>query len=81
MFNKVIIRKFLGELRSRKGSFLITNSNPFIVKFYSAEHGGLIEERAKLVFHNKAIDRSGMKRLISRLTDHFGIAYTSHILD
>ncbi|YP_009272151.1 RNA polymerase beta' subunit (chloroplast) [Diospyros lotus] len=38
-------------------------------------------ERANLVFYNKAIDGTAMKRLISRLIDHFGMAYTSHILD
>nr|QTI91257.1 RNA polymerase beta'' subunit [Leuchtenbergia principis] len=41
----------------------------------------LMAERANLVFHNKAIDGTSMKRLISRLIDHFGMAYTSHILD
>ncbi|KAJ4699471.1 DNA-directed RNA polymerase subunit beta'', partial [Melia azedarach] len=34
-----------------------------------------------LVFHNKMIDGTAIKRLISRLIDHFGMAYTSHILD
>nr|QJF46666.1 RNA polymerase beta'' subunit [Zantedeschia rehmannii] len=34
-----------------------------------------------LVFHNKVIDGAAMKRLISRLINHFGMAYTSHILD
>nr|QUB01910.1 RNA polymerase beta' subunit [Commelina communis] len=38
-------------------------------------------ERADLVFHNKVINGTAMKRLISRLIDHFGMAYTSHILD
>nr|YP_010293805.1 RNA polymerase beta'' subunit [Scrotochloa urceolata]ULQ67099.1 RNA polymerase beta'' subunit [Scrotochloa urceolata] len=38
-------------------------------------------ERADLVFHNKEIDGTAMKRLISRLIDHFGMGYTSHILD
>nr|QXE45922.1 RNA polymerase beta'' subunit [Haloragis erecta] len=38
-------------------------------------------ERANQVFHNKVIDGTGMKRLISRLIDHFGMGYTSHILD
>nr|AEZ49483.1 RNA polymerase beta'' subunit [Joinvillea ascendens] len=38
-------------------------------------------ERADLVFHNKEIDGAAMKRLISRLIDHFGMGYTSHILD
>uniref|UniRef100_UPI0030DE220E RNA polymerase beta'' subunit n=1 Tax=Schiedea hookeri TaxID=270411 RepID=UPI0030DE220E len=38
-------------------------------------------ERADLIFHNKSIDGTAMKRLISRLIDHFGMAYTSHILD
>nr|YP_009569841.1 RNA polymerase beta subunit [Microtea debilis]QBC68101.1 RNA polymerase beta subunit [Microtea debilis]QBE86471.1 RNA polymerase beta' subunit [Microtea debilis] len=41
----------------------------------------LMAERANFVFHNKAIDGTAMKRLISRLIDHFGMAYTSHILD
>nr|AUT83177.1 RpoC2 [Campanula rapunculoides] len=40
-----------------------------------------MSERASLVFHNKVIDGTAMKRLISRLIDHFGMAYTSHILD
>nr|YP_010014300.1 RNA polymerase beta'' subunit [Ochradenus baccatus]QOI12807.1 RNA polymerase beta'' subunit [Ochradenus baccatus] len=40
-----------------------------------------MEERANLVFHNKVIDGTAIKRLISRLIDHFGMAYTSHILD
>nr|YP_009729892.1 RNA polymerase beta'' subunit [Caldesia parnassifolia]QHW08228.1 RNA polymerase beta'' subunit [Caldesia parnassifolia]UDZ61179.1 RNA polymerase beta subunit [Caldesia parnassifolia]UDZ61180.1 RNA polymerase beta subunit [Caldesia parnassifolia]UDZ61181.1 RNA polymerase beta subunit [Caldesia parnassifolia]UDZ61182.1 RNA polymerase beta subunit [Caldesia parnassifolia] len=38
-------------------------------------------EEVNLVFHNKVIDGAAMKRLISRLIDHFGMAYTSHILD
>nr|YP_009947704.1 RNA polymerase beta'' subunit [Nepeta cataria]QOH92241.1 RNA polymerase beta'' subunit [Nepeta cataria] len=41
----------------------------------------LMAERANLIFHNKVIDGTAMKRLISRLIDHFGMAYTSHILD
>nr|YP_009442221.1 RNA polymerase beta'' subunit [Iodes cirrhosa]ATN95298.1 RNA polymerase beta'' subunit [Iodes cirrhosa] len=41
----------------------------------------LMAERANLVFHNKMVDGTAMKRLISRLIDHFGMAYTSHILD
>nr|YP_010150944.1 RNA polymerase beta'' subunit [Sesbania cannabina]QJQ80022.1 RNA polymerase beta'' subunit [Sesbania cannabina]QQV73304.1 RNA polymerase beta'' subunit [Sesbania cannabina] len=38
-------------------------------------------ERADLVFHNKVIGGTAIKRIISRLIDHFGMAYTSHILD
>lgn len=38
-------------------------------------------ERTNQVFHNKVIDGTAMKRLISRLIDHFGMGYTSHILD
>nr|YP_010924665.1 RNA polymerase beta'' subunit [Hyaloseris cinerea]WKB11424.1 RNA polymerase beta'' subunit [Hyaloseris cinerea] len=38
-------------------------------------------ERPNQVFHNKVIDGTAMKRLISRLIDHFGMGYTSHILD
>nr|YP_010231271.1 RNA polymerase beta'' subunit [Passiflora xishuangbannaensis]QSV37340.1 RNA polymerase beta'' subunit [Passiflora xishuangbannaensis] len=38
-------------------------------------------ERANFGFHNKVIDGTSIKRLISRLIDHFGMAYTSYILD
>uniref|UniRef100_UPI00315DDA18 RNA polymerase beta'' subunit n=1 Tax=Plantago rigida TaxID=101994 RepID=UPI00315DDA18 len=38
-------------------------------------------ERANLVFHNKVINGTAIKGLISQLIDHFGMAYTSHILD
>uniref|UniRef100_UPI00315D96D9 RNA polymerase beta'' subunit n=1 Tax=Pyrola atropurpurea TaxID=642525 RepID=UPI00315D96D9 len=38
-------------------------------------------EGANLVFHNKAMDGTALKGFISRLIDHFGMAYTSHILD
>nr|QXE46006.1 RNA polymerase beta'' subunit [Gonocarpus micranthus] len=38
-------------------------------------------ERANQGFHNKVIDGTAMKRLISRLIDYFGMGYTSHILD
>nr|YP_010008200.1 RNA polymerase beta'' subunit [Combretum kraussii]QNR87972.1 RNA polymerase beta'' subunit [Combretum kraussii] len=41
----------------------------------------LMAERVNLVFHNKVIDGTAIKRLISRLIDRFGMAYTSHILD
>nr|YP_010620623.1 RNA polymerase beta'' subunit [Phyllanthus pulcher]YP_010620705.1 RNA polymerase beta'' subunit [Nymphanthus franchetianus]WAX37932.1 RNA polymerase beta'' subunit [Phyllanthus pulcher]WAX38014.1 RNA polymerase beta'' subunit [Nymphanthus franchetianus] len=41
----------------------------------------LMAEQANLVFHNKVIGGTAIKRLISRLIDHFGMAYTSHILD
>nr|YP_009745608.1 RNA polymerase beta'' subunit [Gerbera jamesonii]QIH30142.1 RNA polymerase beta'' subunit [Gerbera jamesonii]WLF85524.1 RNA polymerase beta'' subunit [Gerbera jamesonii] len=41
----------------------------------------LMAERTNQVFHNKVIDGTAMKRLISRLIDHFGMGYTSHILD
>ncbi|KEH38805.1 putative DNA-directed RNA polymerase [Medicago truncatula] len=41
----------------------------------------LMAERANLVFHNNVIGGTAIKRLISRLMDHFGMTYTSHILD
>ena len=43
--------------------------------------GVFMTERVDLVFYNKVIDGTAMKRLISRLIDHFGMGYTSHILD
>ncbi|KAJ0911357.1 DNA-directed RNA polymerase subunit beta'' [Helianthus annuus] len=41
----------------------------------------LMAERPTQVFHNKVIDGTAMKRLISRFIDHYGIRYTSRILD
>jgi len=41
----------------------------------------MAEQRGNLVFHNNVIGGTAIKRLISRLIDHFGMAYTSHILD
>ncbi|TYI01488.1 hypothetical protein ES332_A11G204300v1 [Gossypium tomentosum] len=66
--------------RSRKGSFPIIDSNP-LAKSTQRNKGVFMAERANLVFHNKVIDGTAIKRLISRLIDHFGMAYTSHILD
>ena len=63
-----------------KGSFPITDSNPLSNRTQQNMEV-LMAERANLVFHNKVIDGTAMKRLISRLIDHFGMAYTSHILD
>ncbi|KAL5698410.1 DNA-directed RNA polymerase [Ranunculus cassubicifolius] len=64
----------------RKGSLQITDSNP-LLNPTQLNREVLMAERADLVFHNKAIDGTAMKRLISRLIDHFGMAYISHILD
>ncbi|TYJ10256.1 hypothetical protein E1A91_A11G195200v1 [Gossypium mustelinum] len=66
--------------RSRKGSFPIIDSNPLATST-QRNKGVFMAERANLVFHNKVIDGTAIKRLISRLIDHFGMAYTSHILD
>ncbi|KAJ0030649.1 hypothetical protein Pint_12359 [Pistacia integerrima] len=66
--------------RSRKGSFPIIDSNP-LSNPTQRNMEVLMAERASLVFHNKMIDGTAIKRLISRLIDHFGMAYTSHILD
>nr|YP_009975416.1 RNA polymerase beta'' subunit [Drypetes lateriflora]QNK04757.1 RNA polymerase beta'' subunit [Drypetes lateriflora] len=41
----------------------------------------LMPEQVNLVFNNKVIDGNAIKRLISRLINHFGMAYTSYILD
>nr|YP_009562292.1 RNA polymerase b''-subunit [Trichomanes trollii]QAV57649.1 RNA polymerase b''-subunit [Trichomanes trollii] len=38
-------------------------------------------DRVELLFYNKIMDRTAIKQLISRLTIHFGIAYTTNILD
>ncbi|RVW24661.1 DNA-directed RNA polymerase subunit beta' [Vitis vinifera] len=78
--NRIIVLEFLREARSRKGSFTTTDSNP-LSNPTQRNMGVLMTERANLVFHNKVIDGTAMKRLISRLIDHFGMAYTSHILD
>ncbi|WMV46326.1 hypothetical protein MTR67_039711, partial [Solanum verrucosum] len=75
-----IVPEFICESRSIKESFTITDSNP-LSNPTQRNIEVLMEERANLVFHNKAIDGTAMKRHISRLTEHFGMAYTSHILD
>ncbi|KAH0680895.1 hypothetical protein KY284_021980 [Solanum tuberosum] len=75
-----IVPEFIRESRSIKGSFTITDSNP-LSNPTQRNMEVLMAERANLVFHNKAIDGTAMKRLISRLIEHFGMAYTSHILD
>ncbi|KAF8376852.1 hypothetical protein HHK36_031436 (chloroplast) [Tetracentron sinense] len=77
---RIIVPEFLRKSRSRKGSLRITDSNP-LSNPTQRNMEVLMAERADLVFHNKAIDGTAMKRLISRLIDHFGMAYTSHILD
>ncbi|BDD77239.1 RNA polymerase beta'' subunit (chloroplast) [Marchantia polymorpha subsp. ruderalis] len=38
-------------------------------------------EPVNLIFYNKVMDRTAIKQLISRLIAHFGITYTTHILD
>ncbi|KAG4208516.1 hypothetical protein ERO13_A03G137650v2 [Gossypium hirsutum] len=78
-----IYLRYLVEIhksRSRKGSFPIIDSNP-LAKSTQRNKGVFMAERANLVFHNKVIDGTAIKRLISRLIDHFRMAYTSHILD
>ncbi|KAF8044567.1 hypothetical protein N665_7852s0001, partial [Sinapis alba] len=65
---------------SRKGSFAIIDSNS-LSNPIQQNMEVLMAEQANLVFHNKVIDGTAIKRLISRLIDHFGMAYTSHILD
>ncbi|KAH0655640.1 hypothetical protein KY285_030522 [Solanum tuberosum] len=75
-----ILPEFIRELRSIKGSFTITNSNP-LSNPTQRNMEILMAKWANLVSHNKAIDETAMKRLISRLIEHFGMAYTSHILD
>ncbi|KAI3487530.1 hypothetical protein L1887_48491 [Cichorium endivia] len=76
----LIVRKFLRESRSRKGSFPITDSSP-LSNSTQRNMEVLMAERPTQVFHNKVIDGTAMKRLISRFIDHYGIGYTSHILD
>nr|QZJ47902.1 RNA polymerase beta'' subunit [Sphagnum palustre] len=34
-----------------------------------------------MLFYNKVMDRTAIKQLISRLIAHFGITYTTHVLD
>nr|YP_007026119.1 RNA polymerase beta' subunit [Apopellia endiviifolia]AFU88829.1 RNA polymerase beta' subunit [Apopellia endiviifolia] len=38
-------------------------------------------EPSNLIFYNKVIDRTAIRQLISRLIAHFGITYTTHVLD
>ncbi|KAJ6741244.1 DNA-DIRECTED RNA polymerase [Salix purpurea] len=77
---RTLVPEFLRESRLRKGSFPSINSN----LLPSPIHRNMevfMAERANLFFHNKVIDGTAIKRIISRFIDHFGMAYTSHILD
>ncbi|PHT94110.1 DNA-directed RNA polymerase subunit beta' [Capsicum annuum] len=76
----MLIGRYVLMSGNHRGSFTITDSNP-LSNPTQQNMEVLMAERANLVFHNKAIDGTAMKRLISRLIEHFGMAYTSHILD
>ena len=41
----------------------------------------MAEPPVDLIFYNKVMDRIAMRQLISRLISHFGITYTTHVLD
>lgn len=41
----------------------------------------LMADRAELLSYNKMMDRTSIKQLLRRLALHFGIAYTTNILD
>ncbi|CAK7328789.1 unnamed protein product [Dovyalis caffra] len=77
---RTIVPEFLRESRSRKGSFPSINSN-LLPSPIQRNMEVFMAERANLFFHNKVIDGTAIKRIISRFIDHFGMAYTSHILD
>lgn len=65
-FIGIIISEFLCESRLRKGSFRITDLGP-LWNLTQQNMEVLMAERTNLVFHNKVIDGTAMKRLISRL--------------
>ncbi|KAD5802881.1 hypothetical protein E3N88_14241 [Mikania micrantha] len=67
----------LAAFLNKPGRILYEMEEP-IVKFYSAQRNMevLMAERPTQVFHNKVIDGTAMKRLISRFIDHYGIGYT-----
>nr|YP_010411210.1 RNA polymerase beta'' subunit [Psilopeganum sinense]UQJ72589.1 RNA polymerase beta'' subunit [Psilopeganum sinense] len=70
------------RIKIEKRKFPIIDSNPLSnstqrnMEVLMAKGKG-----ANLVFHNKVINGTAIKRLIRGLIDHFGMAYTSHILD
>ncbi|CAN6455190.1 unnamed protein product [Victoria cruziana] len=66
-------------MMGNRGGICANRYNPCNPKNYQNKR--IDHKWADLVFHNKVIDGTAMKRLISRLKDHFGIAYTSHILN
>ena len=49
--------------------------------FIKKERFSPMAEPVDLIFYNKVMDRIGIKQLISRLISHFGITYTTHVLD
>ncbi|KAL2223805.1 UNVERIFIED_CONTAM: DNA-directed RNA polymerase subunit beta [Sesamum indicum] len=66
-----IVPEFLRRIKIEKRKFFqsLTQTHCRIVLSQNMEV--LMAERANLVFHNKVIDGTAMKRLISRLIDHF----------
>nr|YP_010292419.1 RNA polymerase beta'' subunit [Carex sp. SCSB-B-000526]ULQ64350.1 RNA polymerase beta'' subunit [Carex sp. SCSB-B-000526] len=52
-----------------------------IVESYSNREVIMTKQDTKQAFYNKVINGTAIKRLISRLIVHFGMGYTSYILD
>eukprot|EP01018_Ginkgo_biloba_P040947 Gb_39909 [translate_table: standard] len=76
------------QAEARLLMFSHTKSIPFMAPvagrstyYYLSKPRSPYRERAKLLFHNKVMNRIATKQLISRLIDHFGMTYTSHISD
>lgn len=67
---RIIVLEFLCEVRLRKRSFTIVDSNP-LANLTQWNMDVLVAEMVNLVFHNKVIDKIAMKRLISILLHHF----------
>jgi DNA-directed RNA polymerase subunit beta' len=52
-----------------------------VIYVYKKIEVSSMAEPVDLIFYNKVMDRIGIKQLISRLVSHFGINYTTHVLD
>ncbi|KAG6540651.1 hypothetical protein Mapa_017983 [Marchantia paleacea] len=65
----------------KKGAIHFNGLNSLLIYVYKNKRFFIMAEPVNLIFYNKVMDRTAIKQLISRLIAHFGITYTTHILD
>lgn len=62
-----------------EGAMRVNGLNPLLI--CGCKKFSPMAESVNSVFYNKVMDRTAIKQLIRRLIAHFGITYTTHVLD